>query len=62
MVQAVAMDIQPITNLRILKYVGDEKKGEWAKHFMAEGFKGKPLMQFKNRKKNLMPRKGREKE
>ncbi|KAF9434131.1 Glutathione S-transferase zeta-1 [Entomortierella beljakovae] len=39
LVQAVAMDIQPVTNLRILKYVGDEKKGEWAKHFLAEGFK-----------------------
>ncbi|KAG0255264.1 Glutathione S-transferase zeta-1 [Mortierella polycephala] len=39
LVQAVAMDIQPVTNLRILKYVGEEKKGEWAKHFLAEGFK-----------------------
>ena len=38
--QAVAADIQPVTNLRILKYVGDEKKAEWAKHFLAEGFKG----------------------
>lgn len=34
------MDIQPVTNLRILKYVGDDKKAEWAKHFMSEGFKG----------------------
>jgi hypothetical protein len=57
LVQAVAADIQPVTNLRILKYVGDEKKAEWAKHFLAEGFKGssvnhqptKPLMRkFKN--------------
>lgn len=35
------MDIQPVTNLRILKYVGDDKKAEWAKHFLTEGFKGK---------------------
>ncbi|KAF9113608.1 Glutathione S-transferase zeta-1 [Mortierella sp. AM989] len=40
LVEAVAMDIQPVTNLRILKYVGDEKRGEWAKHFLTEGFKG----------------------
>ncbi|KAF9308907.1 Glutathione S-transferase zeta-1, partial [Podila horticola] len=39
LVHAVAMDIQPVTNLRILKYVGDDKKAEWAKHFLAEGFK-----------------------
>ncbi|KAG0210305.1 Glutathione S-transferase zeta-1 [Mortierella sp. GBA30] len=44
LVQAVAMDIQPVTNLRILKYVGDEKKAEWAKHFMAEGFKALEAM------------------
>ena len=35
------MDIQPVTNLRILKYVGDDRKAEWAKHFLSEGFKGK---------------------
>ncbi|GJJ76999.1 maleylacetoacetate isomerase [Entomortierella parvispora] len=39
LVDAVAMDIQPVTNLRVLVYVGDEKKAEWAKHFQAEGFK-----------------------
>ncbi|KAG0057636.1 Glutathione S-transferase zeta-1 [Gryganskiella cystojenkinii] len=44
LVDAVAMDIQPPTNLRILTYVGDEKKAEWAKHFMAEGFKALEAM------------------
>ncbi|KAF9999182.1 Glutathione S-transferase zeta-1 [Entomortierella chlamydospora] len=44
LVQAVAMDIQPVANLRILKYVGEEKKGEWAKHFIIEGFKALEAM------------------
>ncbi|KAF9965123.1 Glutathione S-transferase zeta-1 [Mortierella alpina] len=44
LVQAVAMDIQPVTNLRILNYVGDEKKAEWAKHFLTEGFKALEAM------------------
>ncbi|KAF9385946.1 Glutathione S-transferase zeta-1 [Mortierella sp. AD011] len=44
LVQAVAMDIQPVANLRILKYVGEEKKSEWAKHFITEGFKALEAM------------------
>ncbi|KAG0354637.1 Glutathione S-transferase zeta-1 [Podila minutissima] len=44
LVHAVAMDIQPVTNLRILKYVGDDKKAEWAKHFLTEGFKAVEAM------------------
>ncbi|KAF8980357.1 Glutathione S-transferase zeta-1 [Entomortierella lignicola] len=44
LVQAIAMDTQPVTNLRILKYVGEEKKGEWAKHFISEGFKALEAM------------------
>ncbi|KAG0353387.1 glutathione S-transferase [Gamsiella multidivaricata] len=39
LVQTIAMDIQPIANLRILNYVGEDKKAEWAAHFLAEGFK-----------------------
>jgi hypothetical protein len=35
------MDIQPIANMRILRYVGSEKSDEWGKHFITEGFKGK---------------------
>ncbi|KAF9396190.1 Glutathione S-transferase zeta-1 [Podila verticillata] len=34
----------PVTNLRILKYVGDDKKAEWAKHFLSEGFKAVEAM------------------
>lgn len=35
------MDIQPIANLGVLQFVGEEKKNEWAKYFIEEGFKGK---------------------
>ena len=35
------MGIQPIANLRVLQYVGEDRKDEWAKHFIQEGFKGK---------------------
>ncbi|KAG0242119.1 glutathione S-transferase [Mortierella sp. GBAus27b] len=38
LVQAVAMDIQPICQMRVLKYIGKEKEPEWARHFMSEGF------------------------
>ncbi|KAF9929464.1 Glutathione S-transferase zeta-1 [Linnemannia zychae] len=44
LVQAVSAGIQPITNLRILKHVGEDKKAEWAKHFMTEGFKALEAM------------------
>ncbi|KAG0225731.1 Glutathione S-transferase zeta-1, partial [Actinomortierella wolfii] len=38
---AVAMDIQPVTNLRILKTkANDQEKAEWAQKMMAQGFKG----------------------
>lgn len=36
----IASDIHPVQNLRVLQYVGNEKKGEWAKHFIAVGFDG----------------------
>lgn len=32
--------IQPLQNLAVLKKVGDEKKVEWAAHFITKGFKG----------------------
>jgi len=35
---AVASDIQPIQNLRVLKYVGLEKKVEWGAHWIQVGF------------------------
>ncbi|KAF9583009.1 Glutathione S-transferase zeta-1 [Lunasporangiospora selenospora] len=39
LVGAIAMGIQPITNLKILKYVGSQKD-DWAKAFIMEGFRG----------------------
>ncbi|CAI8001901.1 Maleylacetoacetate isomerase [Geodia barretti] len=36
--QCVACGIQPIQNLRVLKFVGDEKKAEWGKHWIELGF------------------------
>ncbi|KAJ9086569.1 Glutathione S-transferase zeta-1 [Entomophthora muscae] len=38
--QMIAVDIQPVQNLRVLQKVGDEKKGEWGKHWITNGFKG----------------------
>ncbi|MES2615278.1 MAG: maleylacetoacetate isomerase [Bdellovibrionota bacterium] len=42
--QAVACDIQPLNNLRVLKYlteqfkINEEQKNTWYKHWIAEGF------------------------
>lgn len=36
----ISSDIQPIQNLRVLKYVGAEKKAEWGKHWIETGFSG----------------------
>ncbi|KAG9322958.1 hypothetical protein KVV02_004334 [Mortierella alpina] len=38
LVQAVAMDIQPVCSMRVLKYIGKDKEAEWATHFLSEGF------------------------
>jgi maleylacetoacetate isomerase len=35
----VVADIQPIQNMKVLQYVGDEKKMAWAQHWISEGFK-----------------------
>ncbi|KAF9362523.1 Glutathione S-transferase zeta-1 [Mortierella sp. NVP85] len=43
-VQAIATGIQPVANLRVLQYVGEDKKDEWAKHFIQEGFKAVEAM------------------
>jgi len=40
----IACQIQPIQNLRVLQFVGDEKKVEWAKHWIIEGFKSLEAM------------------
>jgi maleylacetoacetate isomerase len=37
---AIACDIHPIQNLRILKKVGDERKAAWAKEIINDGFIG----------------------
>ncbi|KAF9961393.1 Glutathione S-transferase zeta-1 [Mortierella alpina] len=38
LVQAVAMDIQPVCSIRVLKYIGKDKETEWTTHFLSEGF------------------------
>ncbi|KAF9188355.1 Glutathione S-transferase zeta-1 [Haplosporangium sp. Z 767] len=40
LVQAVAMDIQPVNQMRVLKYIGKDKTSEWSQHFMSQGFAG----------------------
>ncbi|CAG8476084.1 7981_t:CDS:2 [Paraglomus brasilianum] len=40
LVGAIAIDTQPAQNLRILKYVGDEKSQDWAKHWITWAFEG----------------------
>eukprot|EP01139_Manchomonas_bermudensis_P026015 Amastigsp_a847809_21.p2 type:complete len:211 gc:universal Amastigsp_a847809_21:638-6(-) len=37
-VQIIASDTQPLQNLRVLEYIGDEKKAEWAKHWISASF------------------------
>lgn len=37
----IAGGIQPIQNLSVLKYVGDEKKTEWGHHWINKGFHSK---------------------
>lgn len=39
-VNIITADIQPIQNLRVLQKVGEEKKVEWAQHWINLGFKG----------------------
>lgn len=37
----IASGIQPIQNLSVLKYVGDEKMAEWGHHWINKGFHSK---------------------
>ena len=39
----ISSDIQPIQNLRVLQYIGAEKKAEWGKHWIETGFNGGSL-------------------
>eukprot|EP01094_Clydonella_sp_ATCC50884_P019603 TRINITY_DN3877_c0_g1_i1.p1 TRINITY_DN3877_c0_g1~~TRINITY_DN3877_c0_g1_i1.p1 ORF type:complete len:230 (-),score=81.88 TRINITY_DN3877_c0_g1_i1:640-1284(-) len=36
--EIVACDTQPVQNLRVLVYLGAERKMEWGKHWITEGF------------------------
>ncbi|XP_058962131.2 maleylacetoacetate isomerase isoform X2 [Pocillopora verrucosa] len=36
--QTIASGIQPIQNLSVLKYLGDERKAEWGHHWINKGF------------------------
>ncbi|RHZ76037.1 hypothetical protein Glove_208g212 [Diversispora epigaea] len=40
LVLAIASDTQPVTNLRILNYLGDDRKEEWTKYWMSYIFEG----------------------
>ncbi|CAJ0635975.1 8420_t:CDS:2 [Entrophospora sp. SA101] len=40
LVQMIASDTQPIQNLRVLNYVGKDKKLEWAEHWITVNFQG----------------------
>lgn len=39
-ISSITCDIQPLQNLSVLKKIGDEKKTEWAQHWINEGFQG----------------------
>jgi len=43
-VEAIASDIQPPQNLRVLKRLEEAKRPEWAKYWIEEGFKGLELV------------------
>ncbi|KAL2911851.1 hypothetical protein HK105_208701 [Polyrhizophydium stewartii] len=36
----IGCDIHPVQNLRVLKYAGQDRMAEWAKHFIDLGFEG----------------------
>lgn len=37
--EVIASGIQPLQNLTVLIYVGEEKKKEWAQHWITRGFR-----------------------
>jgi len=39
--EVIASGIQPLQNLIVLIYVGEEKKKEWAQHWINRGFRGR---------------------
>jgi len=44
----ITAGIQPLQNLKVLQYVGDERKTEWAKHWIIKGFEALEKMLQKN--------------
>ena len=38
--EVIATGIQPLQNLKVLYFVGEEKKTEWAQHWIKRGFIG----------------------
>lgn len=38
--EVIASGIQPLQNLTVLIYVGEEKKKEWAQHWINRGLRG----------------------
>ena len=36
--QMIVADIQPVQNLKVLKYLGADRKMDWGKHFITQGF------------------------
>jgi hypothetical protein len=40
LVGIIACDTQPLQNLRVLNRIEDEKKEEWARHWITESLKG----------------------
>lgn len=39
--EVISSGIQPLQNLVVLIYVGEERKKEWAQHWITRGFTGK---------------------
>ncbi|KAG0291248.1 Glutathione S-transferase zeta-1, partial [Dissophora globulifera] len=35
---AIGMDIQPLCSIRVTKHLGQDKAGNWSKHWLSEGF------------------------
>jgi hypothetical protein len=45
----IASGIQPLQNLIVLIYVGEEKKKEWAQHWINRGFRGRLSYRYMNK-------------
>lgn len=52
------MDIQPVCQMRVLKYISKDKEADWVSHFFKEGFAG---TSDKKQNKTKRPRKTKKK-